>query len=102
MIGHEKILGARSGGIAESQSGGKHGYRGVCKQSVYAVLTDRQLGVVEVLDVDRQTIGEGRKARRQFVLGPHHGGAAIWKAEAGSILAKQLSVLGSGTGQGQP
>src|SRR6266849_7666552 len=102
MIGDEKILGARGSGIAKSQSSGKHGYRRMCKQPVYAVLADRQLGVVEVLDVDRQAIGEGREARRQFAFGPHHDGAAIWKAEAGSILAKQLSVLGSGAGQGQP
>src|SRR6266446_5580039 len=102
MIGDEKILGAAGSGIAKSQSSGKHGYRGVCKQSVYAVLTDRQLSVVEVLDVDRQAIGEGREARRQSVLGPHHRGAAIGKAEAGSMLAEQLSVLGAGAGQGQP
>src|ERR1700674_1110361 len=101
VIGHEKIPGAGGGGIGKGQSGGKHWDRGVGKQCVYAVLANRQLGVVKILDVDRQAIGEGRKARRQFGLCPHYGGSAIRKAEAGGIIAKQLSVLGSGAGQGQ-
>ncbi len=102
VIGHEKILGAGSGRVTKGQNSGKYGHRGVGEQSVYTVLANRQLGVVKVLDVDRQAIGEGREARRQFAFGPHHDGAAIGKTEAGSILAKQLSVLGSGAGQGQP
>ena len=66
------------------------------EQSVHAVLGDRQLSVIKILDMDRQAIGEGREAWREFSLRSYHRSAPIRKIEAGDVLAKQSSVLGAG------
>ena len=96
VIGKQKVFGIGFGDFAQSQDSGEHGSGGMGEQSVHAVLGDRQLSVIKILDMDRQAIGEGREAWREFSLRSHHRSAPIRKIEAGDVLAKQFSVLGAG------
>ncbi len=71
------------------------------EQPVHAVLGDGELGVVVVVGMDADSVGEGREARGHPHVGADDGRRAVRPAERGEMAADDLAALGDRAGQGQ-
>ena len=71
------------------------------EQAIDAVLGHRELGVVIVVGVDADAVGEGGEARRHLAAAADDRGGALGQAEIVEVLAHQLAALGDRARQRQ-
>ncbi len=89
--------------LAQREHRRQHGRGGVGKQSVDAVLGDRELRVVVIVGVHRDPVGERGETRGHFHISADHGAAFVGrKAERPEIGAHDMPRFGGVAGERQP
>src|SRR5713226_8221388 len=96
MIGQRQLFAGSAAAFRERQDGWKNGHSRVNEQAIDAVLGDRELGVVEIIRVNRNAVHESRETRRRFSGRSYDGGFYIADAEVLKVLPAQSSGLGPG------
>ena len=85
VVSKHKVFSALASGFGQSESGRQHGNRRMNQKPVNAVLGRRELRVVEIIDVNRHTIRQCGKPKRQLERCADHRTAASRAGELVSI-----------------
>ena len=93
VIGKLDITARGFPGLADGQRGGQCRRGRVRQQAVDTRLGDGQLGVVVVVGVDRDTVGERGKARGQLQAGADHRGRSGSQVQACQMLDDELARM---------
>ena len=86
LVSQEEIFATLAAHFSRSQRCRQHAHRGMHQQSIDAVFAHSELCVVEVVDVNRNSVGKGSKAGRQLGRGPQHGGAPRLATKRSNVL----------------
>src|ERR1700682_340616 len=93
MISEHQILAGHVAAFSERKQRRKNGDGGVDEEPVYAVLGNSELGVVEIIGVNRNTVHKGREARGSLPCCANDGGLTVTDTYIFQILTAQSSGL---------
>jgi hypothetical protein len=93
MVGEHDVGAARFRHLAHGERGGERRRGRVREQAVDAVRRHRELGVVVVVRVDADAVGEGREAGRDPQAAADDGGGTGAEREVGEMAPDELAAL---------
>src|SRR5438876_12395773 len=85
--------------LRERQDGGKYGHGRMHQQAIHAVFRSRELRVVEIIGVNRNSVHECRESRRSLERRSDDDGLSPADAKVLEILAADGSCLCAPSGQ---